>query len=507
MLRQAPLPAISADSAAPHGPRPDHREAPYADAVSRLADARVLRLSVPGHQGHAHRRPGLADHMGDRVLDLDVAPLIDGVDATSTTGGTHARARAQDLAADAWGARTTWFLTGGATQGNLTTALALRSLGDQVVAQRSVHSSVMDGMAIAGIEPVMVMPSVDARRGMAHGVVPDDLDAALAAHPDAAAAYVVTPSYFGAVSDVVGLVDVAHRHGVPLIVDEAWGAHFGFDASVPVNALRLGADLVISSTHKLAGSLGQSAMLHLGHGPWADILEPLVERALRVTTSTSESSLLLASLDLARRDLVLNGARWIPDSVAAAQEFRARLRHGGRFALADEALLADPSVVSLDPLRIVIDTTYGGISGHEARHVLFHDHGVHAEMSTDSVVVLLVGAGSDLDVDRLAAAFAALPSCDSADLTPLPPLPLACERVLGLREATLADTVVMSASDAVGRVSADSLAAYPPGVPNLLPGEIVTAEVVEFLQAAAAAPHGYVRGATDPAVSTLRVVR
>lgn len=507
MLRQALLPDMTVVSAAPHGPRPDHGEAPYADAVARLADARVMRLSVPGHQGHAHRRPGLADHLGDRVLDLDVAPLIDGVDASATSGSTHARARAQELAADAWGARATWFLTGGATQGNLTTTLALRSLSEQVVAQRSVHSSVMDGMAIAGIEPVMVMPSVDARRGMAHGVRPVDLDAALAAHPDAGAAYVVTPSYFGAVSDVAGLVDVAHRHGVPLIVDEAWGAHFGFDASVPVNALRLGADLVISSTHKLAGSLGQSAMLHLGHGPWADILEPLVDRALRVTTSTSESSLLLASLDLARRDLVLNGARWIPDSVAAAQEFRARLRHGGRFALADEALLADPSVHALDPLRIVVDTTSGGISGHEARHLLFHDHGVHAEMSTDSVVVLLVGAGSDLDVDRLAAAFAALPSCDAAGLTSLPPLPLPGERVLGLREATLADTVVMSACDAVGRVSADSLAAYPPGVPNLLPGEIVTAEVVEFLQAAAAAPHGYVRGATDPAVSTLRVVR
>jgi len=122
-------------------------------------------------------------------------------------------------------------------------------------------------------------------------------------------------------------------------------------------------------------------------------------------------------------------------------------------------------------------------------------------------VVLLIGAGSDLDVDRLAAAFAALPSCDAAGLTSLPPLPLPGERVLGLREATLADSVVISACDAVGRVSADSLAAYPPGVPNLLPGEIVTAEVVEFLQAAAAAPHGYVRGATDPAVSTLRVVR
>jgi len=485
-----------------------HREAPYADSLVRLADRDVLRLSVPGHQGHAHRRPGLADFLGERALDLDVAPLIHGVDAADSDGArTHARARAQALAAHAWGARTTWFLTGGATQGNLTTALALRALGDTVVAQRSVHSSVMDGFAIAGLDAAMVMPSVDARRGMAHGVVPADLDVALAAHPEAAAAYVVTPSYFGAVSDVAALAEVAHRHGVPLVVDEAWGAHFGFDPSVPLNALRLGADLVISSTHKLAGSLGQSAMLHLGHGPWADLLAPAVERALRVTTSTSESSLLLASLDLARRDLVVHGPRWIPDSVAAAQEFRERLRRGGRFRAADDLLAADPSVVAVDPLRIVVDTSAAGISGHEARQMLFDESGVHAEMSTDSVVVLVVGAGTELDVNRLAAAFASLPSHDAVATTALPALPPPGRRALGLREAALSDTVVMSAHDAIGRVSADSLAAYPPGVPNLLPGEVVTADVVEFLQAAAAAPHGYVRGAVDPRVSSLRVVR
>ena len=480
--------------------------APYAEALAELAAQGPLRLSVPGHQGQSGRRPGLAALLGERALALDVAPLIEGVDVAGAR--PSARALAEDLAAEAWGARRTWFLTGGATQANLTATLALRSLGERIIVQRSVHSSVMDGMALAGLEPVMVMPSIDIRQGMAHGVLPRDLEDTLAAHPDAVAAYVVTPSYFGAVSDVRQLAEVAHHHGVPLVVDEAWGAHFGFDPGLPDRALSLGADLVISSTHKLAGSLGQSAMLHLGEGPWADLLEPAVRRALRTTSSTSESSLLLASLDLARRDLVVHGREWLSDSIDAARQVRARLQTEGRFRVADDVLLADPSVVALDPLRIVVDTSVAGLSGHEARDVLFQEHGVHAEMSTDAVVVLIVGAGVDLDVDRLVAAFAALPTpSPTVERPTAPALPAPGERAMGLREATLADSVLLAAGDAVGRVSADSLAAYPPGVPNLLPGELITTEVVEFLQAAAAAPNGYVRGAADPSLAVLRVVR
>ena len=332
------------------------------------------------------------------------------------------------------------------------------------------------------------------------------LDETLSANPEAIAAYVVTPSYFGAAADVAALAEVAHRHGVPLVVDEAWGSHFGFHPRLPVNALRLGADLVISSTHKLAGSLTQSAMLHLGHGDFADRLEPLLDRAFRSMQSTSASALLMASLDHARHQLAVNGHSTIGASLDAVDKLRGRILAEGRFGILDDRMLAFDDVLQVDPLRVVIDTRTGGISGHEARHLLFEEHRIHCEMSTDSVVVAVVGAGAIPDVDRLLDALHSLPRLETAVLSDAISLPAPGPRATSVRDAYFGATEVVPAREAIGRISADTVAAYPPGIPNLLPGEVVTEEVVEFLQQTAAAPFGHVRGALEKDMSLFRVV-
>ena len=194
--------------------------------------------------------------------------MIDGIDkGTSPTPLDQSLA----LAAQAWGARRTWFLTNGSSQGNLAICLALRQLGRELVVQRSVHSSVVEGLALSGLEASFVQPEVDRDLGIAHGVTPESLDDGLRRTPGAIAAMVVSPTYFGAASDVRALADVAHGFGVPLIVDEAWGAHLGFHPDLPRRALSQGADVVVSSIHKLGGSLTQSAMLHLADGPYFDL--------------------------------------------------------------------------------------------------------------------------------------------------------------------------------------------------------------------------------------------
>jgi lysine decarboxylase len=470
--------------------------------VRSYARQPFVRLDVPGHGGDSVAQPELADVLGEGVLALDVPPLVEGIDQGCRPTALQRSAR---LAAEAWGAARTWLLTNGGSKGNLVACLALRHLGEEIVVQRSMHSSVTDGMVLGGLRGHFVAPEVDTELGAAHGLRADALAAALDEHPASVAAYMVTPSYFGAVADVRGLAEVAHARGIPLVVDEAWGAHFGFHPELPGNSLALGADLVVSSTHKLGGSLTQSALLHLGRGRFNERLEPLVSRAFRSLRSTSASSLLTMSLDIARSSLAVHGAQRIDRSLRVAERLREGVRSGGRFRELSDRFRAAPGVVAVDPLRVVIDTRHGGISGHEARRLLFERHQIHTEMATDSVIVAVIGAGAAPDIERALRALHSLPD-HGASAGPAITLPHPGPAVVSLRDAYFAPAELVPADQAVGRVSADSLAAYPPGIPNLLPGERITPETLDFLSRTAGSPFGHVRGAADPGLTHMRVL-
>lgn len=504
-----PAPAPAPASAAAPEPAPAHQwEAPYADALRSLAQENWQRLHVPAHQANAENAPGVARLVGAEALTLDFPMLFSGVDQRTwrltTPGRVTPIMRAQDLAAEAWGAARTWFITTGASGGNHIATTVVRGLGRELAVQRSVHSSVIDGLTHADLTPHFIHGAVDTGLGSSHGVTAAQVAEVLDAHPASAAVYVVSPSYFGAVADIAAIARVAHEHGVPLIVDEAWGTHFGMHPELPVNAVRLGADLVISSTHKGAGSLTQSAMLQLGHGPLAEGLASLVDRVVRSYQSTSTSALLLASLDEARRHLVTHCST-ISRTLDAAGELRRRVREDRRYRDATPDILASPDAIAYDPFKIVIDTRGAGITGNDAHYQLLRDHRIYCELSTPSALLLMLGATSPPDVDRFWSALQALPEAEIEPERPFA-LPDPCARRMGLGEAFFAAVERVPYTEAVGRVSADSLAAYPPGVPNVLPGEELSAEAVAFLRATAAAPSGYVRGAADPALATFRVV-
>lgn len=511
MLQTSDAPAAAGAPAAAQTPGEvpaRHFETPFADALRSLAAHDWQRLHVPAHQGRPENAPGVSNLIGAGTMQLDFPMLFSNADQESwrlvAPGRSTPIARAQQLAAEAWGASRTWFLTTGASGGNHIATTAVRGLGTEAVVQRSVHSSVIDGITRVGLTPRFVHGSVDAGLGSSHGVTAEQVEAALADHPASAAVYIVSPSYFGAVADVAAIAEVAHRHGVPLIVDEAWGAHFGLHPALPVNAARLGADLVVSSTQKGAGSLAQTAMLHLGHGPQAERLESLVDRVVRSYQSTSTSGLLLASLDEARRHLVTR-PDMIDRALASAERIRALVRADLRFRDATPDILNRPDAIAHDPFKIAIDTRGAGITGDDAQHLLLRDHRVSCELSTPAALLLLVGATSPVDVDRV---WEALQSLPQAELEPDRPiaLPAPCERAIGLDEAFFSAVETVPHSEAIGRVSADSLAAYPPGVPNVMPGEVLDEHVIGFLRATAASPSGHVRGAADPEVSTFRVV-
>ena len=295
----------------------DQREAPYLDALVDYARRHPGRFNVPGHKGGRGAIPSWSRRSGEPHSTTTSPLAIEGIDI----GQDSPFQRAQRLAAEAWGAKRSWFLISGGSQGNHAACLTLRHSGRPVVAQRNVHSSTVDGIILAGLEPSFVAPELDPELGIAHCLTPESLAEALDGTPDAVAALTVSPTYFGAVADVRGLARVAHDRGVPLVVDEAWGAHLRFSPLLPASALESGADLVLSSVHKLVGSLTQSAILHLGADDLID--EDVVDRCVTLTESTSPSALLTASLDAARRQAAVNGAELLAETIAGLDAARA----------------------------------------------------------------------------------------------------------------------------------------------------------------------------------------
>ena len=255
--------------------------------------------------------------------------------------------------------------------------------------QRNSHASVVDGLVLSGGMPSYVAPEYEDELGMAHGVTPESLERALDEAPDAAAAFVVSPTYYGLGADVGALADVAHARGIPLVVDQSWGPHFGFHPGIPPSALHLGADAVLTSTHKIVGSLTQSALLHVG--PTGRVDPDRVGRAIRLMRTTSPSALLMASLDAARRQLTVHGTDLLSRTLRAAAEARAAIDGTPGCAVVGEELVGRHGVAYWDPLRIVIDVRGTGCSGYEIAAALRASYDVHLELATHATCVLILG--------------------------------------------------------------------------------------------------------------------
>jgi arginine decarboxylase len=486
----------------------EQNRTPYLDALRAYAGRVPARLHVPGHKGGRGADPGMLQAFGEQALAMDVPALTYGIDVGVDPTPFD---EAQQLAAKAWGAKRAWFLVNGASQGNLSAGLALAHHGNEVVVQRNAHSSTIDSLVLSGMRPTFVEPAIDPELGIAHCLTPDALDEALAATPGAVGAWVVSPTYFGAAADVRGLVEVAHARGVALIVDEAWGAHMAFHEDLPEHALAAGADLVISSTHKIVGSLTQSAILHLGHGGSARIGEDTVDRAVTLTESTSPNSLLFGSLDAARRQAAVHGRELLSDTMAALAIAREQIRAIPGLDVLDERIIGRLGVHGYDPLRLAVDVRGVAATGYVLAPMLREIGDINFELYAQNVLVAVFGMGErgipeaerlvlalktavervGLDPDGESARFAAPPLWGELAMTP--------------REAYLGVHEVVPADEAVGRIAAESLATYPPGIPNVLPGERLTAETLAYIRDTL--EHGgSLRGASDRRLRTIRVV-
>jgi lysine decarboxylase len=486
----------------------DQRRAPYLEALNDYADRIPARLHVPGHKGGPGADPGLMGAVGERALAMDIPALTHGIDVGADPTPFE---EAQALAAEAWGAKRAWFLINGASQGNISAGLALAHGGRELVVQRNAHSSTIDALVLSGMRPTFVAPEVDPELGIAHCLTPQALDRALSETPAAVGALVISPTYFGACADVRALAEVAHSHDVALVVDEAWGAHLAFHEDLPEHALSAGADLVISSTHKIVGSMTQSAMLHLGTDAAERIGEDVVDRAVTLTESTSPNSLLYGSLDAARRQAAVHGRELLEYTMAELAVARAEIRGIEGLDVLDERMVGRAGVHGYDPLRLAVDVRGIAASGYELASLLREIDDINLELYGQHVIVAVFGMGERRisEANRLVAALREAqtrvgpdPGGKQASFAAAPPWG---ELAMTPREAYLGAQEIVPAEQAVGRIAAESLATYPPGIPNVLPGERLTAETLAYIQGTLQLG-GSVRGASDRLLRTVRVV-
>jgi arginine decarboxylase len=452
-------------------------------------------FTIPGHK----RRAAALDPGLQRLLDADV-PLYGGLDTVKLAGGVLEHG--ERLGAELWGADWCRYSTGGSTHANQALLLALGQPGDTVVVSRSAHRSTVLGLVLAGLRPVWIPVDVDPAKAVPVGTSRAGLDEVLTEHPEAVAVLCVEPSYLGTNSDVAGLASVAHSHDVPIVVDQAWGAHFGFADGYPPHALAVGADAMVVSAHKTLPAFSQASVV-------AARTERLdadrLERAFEAAHTSSPAGAILASIDASRALLAHpTGGALLDELAASAARLRAALGRAGLITLSPDEFAPG----RFDPAKLVVTTAASGHSGLDLEGEL-QKRGIPVEMADrDTVVPQLSLLDDGTSLDRLESAL--VEAATTGRTSPRAATVAAqwnhdAPQLLSPREAFFAAHEVVPRHDAEGRVSAELVAPYPPGVPILVPGEQITAGSLAALVDAVASG-ARIAYAADSTLRTLQVV-
>lgn len=497
-------------------------EAPLLSALRECAEMDAASFHFPGHRRGSGAPPVMEALIGKSAFaaDLPELPELDNLHAAEGV-----ILEAQCKAARLFGAEQTWFLVNGSTCGIQAAVMATCAPGEYLILPRNVHMSAVSAMVLSGALPKYVSPISDSTWGVAHGVQIAQFEAAIreirSTGGKIGALLVVSPTYFGICSLIRDLAQVCHAQDIPLIIDEAHGAHFRFHSKLPQTALEQGADIAVQSTHKVLGSLTQSAMLH---AQGSRINRARLAQCLQMLQSSSPSYLLLASLDASRAHMEVNRQDSKLDAaLSLAFMVRNALQQLPGLMILDLASMpsdavAESSIAGTDPLRITVGLWGLGLTGFEADDILRFEFGVIAELPSLRSITFAVSVGSShRDATRLIDSFTALSSrfaCRTDQIVGPISNPLLQDQAivwenqlmyLSPREAFYSKSEKIMVECALGRVSADLLCPYPPGIAVLTPGEVITKEAVDYIQAVIAAG-GAVSGAIDDDFKSVRVL-
>ncbi|CAL9333593.1 aminotransferase class I/II-fold pyridoxal phosphate-dependent enzyme [Streptomyces sp. enrichment culture] len=482
----------------------DHSRVPVLEALEDFRRRGDVVYGPPGHKQGRGVDPRVLEILGDGLFRADVLSL-NGLDDRRESQGVLARA--QELMADAVGADQAFFSTCGSSLSVKTAMLAVAGPGEKLLISRNAHKSVIAAVIVNGVQPVWVHPKWDAKRQLAHPPEPDDVRRALAAHPDAKGMLLITPTDWGSCADIRGVAQVCHAGDVPLIVDEAWGAHLPFHPALPAWGMDAEADLVVTSVHKMGGAIEQSSVFHLQ----GDRVSPeVLQQREDLLGTTSSSSLVYATLDGWRRHMVQHGHDLLEQALRRADRVRELVAGLPGLRLMDDEVVREGLAAEIDPLKITIDVRELGVSGMQAAEWLRAERRVDIGASdTCRISAILTHADDDRTEQVLCDALRAL--VDGADAIERPhPVALPEPGALELEQAVLPRTAFFGeaehvpAEKAVGRISAETISPYPPGVPVVAPGEVITREVVDYLRGGVAAGM-LLPDAADGSLETFRV--
>jgi arginine/lysine/ornithine decarboxylase len=452
-----------------------HSKAPIYEALIEYKKARVVPFDVPGHkQGRGNAM--LRDFLGEQCLSVDVnsmKPLDNLCHPVSVIK------EAEELAADAFGSKHAFLMVNGTSSSVQAMVMSVCKKGEKIIMPRNVHRSAINALVISGTIPVYVNPGVNKELGIPLGMSVKDVERAIKENPDAKAVLVNNPTYYGICSNLKDITELAHKHGMYVLVDEAHGTHFYFGENMPMSAMEAGADMAAVSMHKTGGSLTQSSFLLLN----CDLSIGYVRQVINLTQTTSGSYLLMSSLDLARRDLVLHGIETFKKVTEFAEYARSEINKiGGYYAFSEELIDGD-TIYDFDRTKLSIFTRGIGLAGIEVYDILRDEYGIQIEFGDIANILAIISVGDkSLAIERLISSLSEIKRLYSKDKSGMFDHEyINPEVVLTPQDAFYSSKVSVPMNESDEKICAEFVMCYPPGIPILAPGERITKEILDYI--------------------------
>lgn len=453
----------------------DQTRAPILEALEEMKTARLVPFDVPGHK-RGKGNPDLTAFLGERCLSVDVnsMKLLDNL-----CHPVSVIKEAEELAAEAFGATNAFFMVGGTTSAVQSMVLSVCKRGEKIILPRNVHRSVINIMILCGAVPVYVNPDMNHELGIALGMRLSEVEKAIKENPDAKAILVNNPTYYGICSNLKGITDLAHAHGMKMLVDEAHGTQLYFGKGLPMTAMEAGADMAAVSMHKSGGSLTQSSFLLTGPSMNAGY----VRQIINLTQTTSGSYLLLSSLDISRRTLALCGEEIFDKVMSMVDYARKEINQIGDYYAYSRELVNGDSIYDFDVTKLIVNTLPIGLAGIEVYDLLRDEYDIQTEFGDIGNCLAYVSVGDrPRDIERLVSALAEIRRLYKKDRTGLMTAEYINPRVIySPQDAFYSEKQSLPLTECKNMVCAEFVMCYPPGIPILAPGELITQEILDYI--------------------------